>query len=162
MAGINKVILIGNLGGKPEMKYTQTGVPVTSFTIATTEYAGKDESGNRKEHTEWHKITAWRGLAEICDKYLDKGSKVYIEGKIRTDKWTDQNNVTRWTTKIIMDNMVMLSQKGTRESVPQGAGEMEPDFPSSSGTSFPSGAQGAKGVTDIDLDGDDDLDNSFL
>lgn len=161
MAGINKVILIGNLGAKPEMKYTQTGVPVTSFTLATSEYAGKDESGNRKEHTEWHKITAWRGLAETCEKYLDKGSKVYIEGKIRTDKWTDQNNVTRWTTKIIMDNMIMLSPKGTRESVGEYEGDV-PEAPSSSGTSFPSGAKGAKGVTDIELDGEDDLDQSFL
>ena len=162
MAGINKVILIGHLGGKPEMKYTQTGVPVTSFTLATTEYAGKDESGNRKEHTEWHKITAWRGLAETCEKYLDKGTKVYIEGKIRTDKWTDQNNVTRWTTKIIVDNMVMLSPRGTRESVAEYDQDEMPSAPSSSGTSFPSSDQGSRGVTDIDLDGDDELEDSFL
>ncbi|MFH1514998.1 MAG: single-stranded DNA-binding protein, partial [bacterium] len=100
--------------------------------------------------------------AEICEQYLDKGSKVYIEGRLRTNKWTDQNNVTRWTTEIHADNMVMLSPRGTRESVAEYDQDEMPSAPSSSGTSFPSSDQGSRGVTDIDLDGDDELEDSFL
>jgi single-strand DNA-binding protein len=162
MAGVNKVILIGNLGAKPEMKYTQSGVPVTTMSIATTEFAGKDESGNRKEHTEWHRVTAWRKLAEICNQYLDKGTKVYIEGRLRTDKWVGQDNVNRYSTKIVADNMLILSPKSQRESVTDAEPYDVPDeFPSSSGTSFPSGATSSHGTEDIDLDLDD-LDENFL
>ena len=78
MVGVNKVILIGNLGAKPELRYTPSGVPVCNFSVATTERWGTDESGERKEHTEWHRIVAWRKLAEIFGQYLDKGSKFYI------------------------------------------------------------------------------------
>ncbi|MCD6218007.1 single-stranded DNA-binding protein [bacterium] len=163
MSGVNKVILVGNLGAKPEATFTKSGIPMTKFRIATTEWIGKDESGNKKEHTEWHRIVTWRGLAEVCDKYLDKGTKVYIEGKIRTNKWTGDDNVTRYTTEIIADNMVILTPKGTRESVP----EMEVDapgvYPSSSGTSFPPKDSGTGGgATNVDLDKDEDLDNTFL
>lgn len=162
MAGVNKVILIGNLGAKPEMKYTQSGVPVTKMRIATTEYAGKDESGNRKEHTEWHNVTAWRKLAEICNQYLDKGTKVYFEGHLRTNKWAGQDNVTKYFTEIVAENMLILSPKGQRDSVADAEPYNVPDeFSSSPGASFPSGAGSSSGSEDIDLDLDD-LDENFL
>lgn len=107
---INKAILIGNLGADPEMRYTQNGTPVVSFTMATTErYKNKD--GEQVENTEWHKITAWQRLAEICGEYLSKGSRVYIEGKLQTRKWQDQDGNDRYTTEIVAREMKMLSPK---------------------------------------------------
>jgi single-strand DNA-binding protein len=108
---INKVILIGNLGADPEIRYTQSGTPVASFTIATTE-RWKDKEGNQQEQTEWHRIVAWRRLAEICGEYLNKGSKVYIEGKLQTRKWQDQNGNDRYTTEIVAREMKMLTPRG--------------------------------------------------
>ena len=117
--GVNKVILIGNLGRKPEMRYTSKGVPVASFTVATTERWGRDaETGEAKEHTEWHRITAWSKLAEICGQYLDKGTKVYLEGRIRRSEYTDQSGIKRWSTDIHVDQMEILTPKGMRETVP--------------------------------------------
>ncbi len=107
---INKVILIGNLGADPEIRYTQDGTPAASFTVATTErWKGKD--GQMQEQTEWHRITAWRRLAEICGEYLSKGSRVYIEGKLQTRKWKDQNGNDRYTTEIVAREMKMLSPR---------------------------------------------------
>jgi single-strand DNA-binding protein len=129
MTGVNKVILIGNLGAKPELKYTPSGVPFCKFNIATTERWGTDDKGERKEHTEWHRITAWRRLAEICGQYLDKGSKVFIEGRLRTRQWTDNDNVKRYTTEVYADEMVMLTPKGVREQAPEYP-EDAADYPS--------------------------------
>lgn len=160
MTGVNKVILVGNLGGKPEMKYTQSGVPYTKFNIATTELAGLDDSGNRKEHTEWHRITAWRKLAEVCSQYLDKGMKVYIEGRIRTDKYTGQDGITRWSTQILADNIVFLTPKGTSREEVMEEPELPSDIPSSGKkTSFPKRVEEDE-VQDIDLN--DNLDENFL
>lgn len=108
---INKVILIGNLGADPELKYTQSGTPVANFRLATSE-KWKAQDGAMTDHTEWHRIVAWRRLAEICGEYLRKGSKVYIEGKLRTREWEDQNGNKRWTTEIQADEMKMLDSKG--------------------------------------------------
>lgn len=108
---INKAILIGNLGGDPEIRYTQSGTQVASFTVATTErFKGKD--GQMQENTEWHRIVSWNRLAEICGKYLHKGSHVYIEGKIQTRKWQDQSGNDRYTTEIVAREMKMLNSKG--------------------------------------------------
>lgn len=107
MAGINRVILIGNLGKDPEIRSLEGGVKVANFPLATTEtYRGK--TGEKNEHTEWHNIVLWRGLAEVAEGYLKKGNTVYIEGKIRTRDWTDKDGNKRYTTEIIADNMVML------------------------------------------------------
>lgn len=108
---INKVILIGNLGADPEIRYTQNGTPVASFTVATTE-RWKGQDGQMQEQTEWHRITAWQRLAEICGEYLSKGSKVYIEGKLQTRKWQDQSGNDRYTTEIVAREMKMLSPRG--------------------------------------------------
>jgi len=108
---INKVILIGNLGADPEIRYTQSGTPVASFNIATTE-RWKDKEGQMQEQTEWHRIVAWTRLAEICGEYLNKGSRVYIEGKLQTRKWQDQNGNDRYTTEIVAREMKMLTPRG--------------------------------------------------
>jgi len=111
MAGVNKVILVGNLGRDPEVRTIESGAKVATFTLATTEVY-KNKEGNKVEQTEWHRIVLWRGLAEVAEKYLRKGKPVYIEGKIATRKYTDKDNVERTVTEIIADNMVML---GTRD-----------------------------------------------
>ena len=107
---INKAILIGNLGADPEVRYTQTGTAVASFTIATTESWTKD--GAKEEKTEWHRIVAFARLGEICGEYLSKGSKVYIEGRIQTRSWDDKDGVKKYTTEIVAREMKMLSPKG--------------------------------------------------
>ena len=119
----NLVILIGNLGADPEVRYTQDGTAAASFTVATTErWKGKD--GQMQEHTEWHRVTAWRRLAEICGEYLQKGSRVYIEGKLQTRKWQDQQGNDRFTTEIIAREMKILSGgKGKSDSGSGGHGD---------------------------------------
>ncbi len=103
---MQKTTLIGNLGSNPELR-DANGTPVCSFSVATTE-RWKDGQGNKQEKTEWHKIVAWRNLANICAESLGKGSKVYIEGKNKTRKWTDQNNVEHYITEIHAKEMEML------------------------------------------------------
>jgi single-strand DNA-binding protein len=107
MAGINKVILVGNLGKDPEVRHLEGGASVAHFTLATNEYY-KDKQGNRVERTEWHNIAAWRGLAEMAEKFLKKGQQVYVEGKIRTRQYQDKDNQTRYITEIIADEITML------------------------------------------------------
>ena len=131
MAGVNKVILIGNLGKDPEVRYLDSGVAVANFSLATTE-SYKNKEGERISQTEWHNVVLWRGLAEITEKYLKKGNSVYIEGKIKNRKWEDKDGNTRYTTEILADNMTMLGKKDagssetsesttttTEESIPQ-------------------------------------------
>jgi single-strand DNA-binding protein len=134
MAGVNKVILIGHLGADPEMRYTADGTAVCNFRIATTEKF-KDRQGNMQERTEWHKVVAWRKLAEICGQYLAKGKQVYIEGKIRNESW-EKDGVKQYSYKIEADNMTMLGGPGgrsqERETEPFGApqgGTPEDDIP---------------------------------
>lgn len=111
---VNKVILVGNLGKDPELKYTPSGDAVCSFSIATTEkFKGRD--GQMQEKTEWHNIVAWRQLAEICGKYLHKGKQVYIEGKIQSRSYDDRDGNKRYITEIIADQMQMLGSKGDGE-----------------------------------------------
>jgi len=111
---INKVILIGNLGQDPELRYTSAGVPVATFTLATNE-SWKDQDGNLQERTQWHNIIAWRKLAEICGEYLKKGSRVYIEGRIQYRNYDDKNGIKRYVTEIIADQMMMLDTKGASQ-----------------------------------------------
>ena len=115
MAGVNKVILVGNLGKDPEVKYLDSGVAVANFSLATSE-SYKNKEGERVNQTEWHNIVLWRGLAEVAEKWLKKGSNVYIEGKIKTRKWEDKDGNTRYNTEILADNMTMLGSKSTSES----------------------------------------------
>jgi len=110
MAGVNKVILVGNLGRDPEVRYLDSGVAVANFSLATTENY-KNKQGEKVSQTEWHNIVLWRGLAEVAEKWLKKGSSVYIEGKIRTNKWEDKEGNTRYNTEILADNMTMLGNR---------------------------------------------------
>ena len=110
--GVNKVILIGNLGQDPEVKYMPNGGAVTNVTVATSESWKDKNTGEQKENTEWHRVVFFRRLAEIAGEYLKKGSKVYIEGKLQTRKWQDQQGNDRYTTEIIANEMQMLDSRG--------------------------------------------------
>ena len=121
MAGVNKVILIGNLGADPEIRNLPSGASVANFNMATSEtYTNKN--GERVTQTEWHRIECWEGLAKIAEQYLRKGSSVYIEGKIRTEEWQDKDGNTRYTTRIRAQNMTMLGGR------PEGANGGQDDF----------------------------------
>jgi len=110
--GINKVIIVGNLGGDPETRYMPSGSAVTNLTVATNESWKDKQTGEQKDRTEWHKVAMFNRLAEIAAEYLRKGSQVYIEGKLRTRKWQDKSGQDRWTTEIIADEMQMLGGRG--------------------------------------------------
>lgn len=116
MASVNKVILVGRLGKDPEIRSTPSGTSVAKFSIATDDRY-TDKNGEKQERTEWHNITAWGKLAEICGQYLKKGKLVYIEGKIRTDSWDDkETGQKRYRTEIVADTMQMLDRKGDENS----------------------------------------------
>lgn len=110
--GINKVIIVGNVGGDPETRYMPSGSAVTNLTIATNESWKDKQSGEQKERTEWHRVAMFNRLAEIAAEYLRKGSQVYIEGKLRTRKWQDKSGNDRYTTEIVADEMQMLGGRG--------------------------------------------------
>ncbi|MBN2777929.1 MAG: single-stranded DNA-binding protein [Bacteroidales bacterium] len=112
---LNKVMLIGRLGKKPEVNYIKPDVPVARFSIATSE-TYKSKEGDKREVTEWHNITAWRFTAKFCENFLDKGMLVYIEGKLQTRKWDGQDGVTRYATDIVADNIKILEKRATQDS----------------------------------------------
>jgi single-strand DNA-binding protein len=125
--GVNKVILIGNLGADPEVKYTPSGSAVANLRLATTESRRDKQSGEQQEHTEWHRLVMFGRLAEIAGEYLRKGSQIYVEGRIQTRKWQDRDGNDRYTTEIVANEMQMLGgrqgmgapayeEEGTRES----------------------------------------------
>ncbi len=110
--GINKAILVGNLGKDPETRYTPSGSAVTNITVATSESWKDKQTGETQERTEWHRVVFFNRLAEVAGEYLKKGSQVYIEGKIQTRKWQDNNGNDRWTTEIVGNEMQMLGGRG--------------------------------------------------
>ena len=113
---VNKVILVGNLGKDPEIRHLENGATVANFSIATSENYKDRKTGEKVSQTEWHNIVAWRGLAEIAEKYLKKGQKVYIEGKLKTRTWQDQDGNNRYSTEVITDNLTMLGSGNQNES----------------------------------------------
>lgn len=116
MAGsVNKVILIGNLGKDPEVRHLENGAVVANFTLATSE-SYTDKNGNRVENTDWHDIVVWRGLAEVVEKYVRKGHKVYIEGKLKKRSWQDKEGNTRYTTEVVAEELTMLNRLDQNES----------------------------------------------
>ena len=117
--GINKVIIIGNLGRDPEVRYMSDGTAVANFSVATSEFWKDKQTGEKKERTEWHRIVAWRSLGELCGKYLSKGRQVYIEGKLQTRSW-EKDGVTHYSTEIIASDVQFLG--GRDESTGAGAG----------------------------------------
>lgn len=110
--GVNKVILVGNLGRDPEMKYTASGAAIANITVATSDSWNDKQTGERVEKTEWHRVVAFQRLAEIMGEYLKKGSQVYIEGKLQTRKWQDQNGQDRYSTEVVASDMQMLGARG--------------------------------------------------
>lgn len=137
MAGVNKVILLGNLGKDPEIRYLEGGTAVANFTLATSETYKDRTSGERKSITEWHNVVVWRGLAEIAEKYLKKGSQIYIEGKLRSRQWQDKDGNNRYTTEIVADTMQMVGKRddnASNESTPsspdiENNNEVDDDLP---------------------------------
>jgi len=127
--GVNKVILVGNLGQKPEMRYTATQTAVANLSIATTESWKDKESGENRDKTEWHRVVFFGNLAEIAERYLDKGSSVYVEGKIQTRKWQDKEGKDRWTTEILGNQLTMLGSRGSNDSSSQQDSSSETPFP---------------------------------
>ena len=121
MASVNKVILVGNLGKDPDVRYMPSGEAITNITLATTDTWKDKNSGERRETTEWHRVVFFRKLAEIAGQYLKKGSQVYIEGSLKTRKWQDKDGQDRYTTEIVADEMKMLGSR-------QGGGEPSGDY----------------------------------
>lgn len=121
MASVNKVILVGNVGHDPEVRYVEKDLPVATFSLATTTRSYKAKNGTQiPEHTEWHRIVLWRGLAKIAEQYVKKGTPVYIEGKLQTRSWTDQQGIQHSVTEIVGSEMQLLGKKpGETESVPE-------------------------------------------
>ena len=147
--GVNKVILVGNLGNDPETRYMPSGGAVTNLSLATSESWKDKQTGEQKERTEWHKVAMFGRLAEISAEYLRKGSQVYIEGKLRTRKWQDNNGNDRYTTEVIADEMQMLGGRGG--SAPMGGGG---PGPSSNGPSSQGGGNSGPPTAD---EFDDDI-----
>ncbi len=111
MSGVNKVILVGNLGADPTMRHTPSGSAVVNFNVATSE-TFKNKNGEKETRTEWHRVVAWARLAEICNEYLKKGKQVYIEGRLQTRSWEDQSGTKKYSTEVVANNMVMLGRAG--------------------------------------------------
>lgn len=160
MAGVNKAIIIGRLGQDPEIRYFQDGTAVANFSVATSEEWKDKETGEKRERTEWHRIVAFKRLAEICGQYLAKGRQVYIEGRIQTREWEDRDGNKRYTTEIVASTMQMLGSKsdaapqnaygggqaGGYGRAPQGGppnqGGQGPGYPGGAGGGFPGGPMG--------------------
>jgi len=142
--GVNKVILIGNLGKDPEVRYMPSGSAVTNVTIATSESWKDKQSGEQQERTEWHNVVFFNRLAEIAGEYLKKGSKVYVEGSLRTRKWQDKEGKDRYTTEIVANEMQMLDSRG--------AGGSAAPAPESSAGSWPKESPATESAGEFDDD----------
>ena len=134
MASVNKVIIVGNLGQDPEVRYTQDGKPIANFSIATSESWKDKNTGEKKEKTEWHRVCVFGRIAEVCGEYLSKGSPVYIEGKLQTRKWQDKDGQDRYTTEVVVDmrgTVQFLGQKPQRGG--QAVSNEPPPYPADDG-----------------------------
>ena len=151
--GINKVILIGNLGRDPETRYTQGGSAVTTFSLATSDQWRDRETNEQQERTEWHRVVCFARLGEIAGQYLRRGSKCYIEGRLQTRSWEDREGQTRYTTEIVARDMQMLDSRGDSSGSypppPQGGGPQERPQP---GRSAPPATDSADDLDDLDDD----------
>jgi single-strand DNA-binding protein len=127
MRGVNKVVLIGNVGKAPELQMLEGNLAVVKFPLATTENY-KDKNGNSVSHTEWHTVVLWRGLAELAQKYLHKGSMIYVEGRIRYRNWEDKDKIKRGSTEIVGDNFVMLDKRKEQEGRSESSESVEENF----------------------------------
>ena len=142
--GVNKAIIVGNLGRDPEVRYSANGNAIANVTVATTDSWKDRQSGERQERTEWHRVVFFNRLAEIVAEYLKKGSQVFIEGRIQTRKWEDKDGNDRWTTEIVASEMQMLGSRG---------GGMQGASPDDSGAA-PAPGGGSSGFSDSEFDDD--------
>ena len=148
---VNKVILVGNLGKDPEVKYTTSGIPVAKFSVATNERY-KDKSGEWQDRTEWHNIVAWQRLAEIVGEYVKKGSKIYIEGRLQTSSWEDkQSGEKKYRTEIVIQDLVLLSGRGDGESEGRSRGTAAAGSPVDQRPPQPEQFTQETGITDEDI-----------
>jgi single-strand DNA-binding protein len=154
MASVNKVILIGNLGKDPETRYLPSGDAVTNITLATTESWKDKKSGDKQEHTEWHRVSFFGRLAEVAGEYLKKGSPVYVEGRIRTRKWQDKEGQDRYTTEVVADRMQLLGGRGAAGSGEGGGGSTAREPAAAGGAGGKAPAKKSGGSFD---DMDDDI-----
>lgn len=150
MASINKVIIVGNLGRDPETRYTTGGEPIANITVATSDRWRDKATGEQKEATEWHRVTFFGKLAEIVGQYLKKGSQVYVEGRLRTRKYTDKDGIDRYATEVIADTMQMLgSRQGSGEPMGESYGSRAPAARTAPANTAPNAGAG---LSDIDDD----------
>jgi single-strand DNA-binding protein len=156
MASVNKVILIGNLGRDPEVRYAPSGSAICNVTLATSRQWKDKTSGERQEETEWHRVVFYDRLAEIAGEYLKKGRPVYVEGRLKTRKWTDKDGVEKYTTEIVADQMQLL---GSREGMGDGGGES--GGARSAPASRPTGGGAAKPAAQKSSTGFDDMDDDI-
>ncbi len=155
--GINKVILVGNLGSDPDVRYMPSGDAITNISIATSETWKDKQTGEPRERTEWHRVVFFRGLAGVAGEYLKKGSKVYIEGSLRTRKWQGQDGQDRYSTEIVANDMQMLDSRGGGTT---DFGDKPASFASPAGSNSPAGSTPApapSGQADVVDDFDDDI-----
>lgn len=145
MSGVNKVILIGNLGADPDLRHTPSGTAVSNLRLATTEVFSTRE-GEKNKRTEWHRVVAFGRLAEICNQYLKKGRQVYIEGRLQTREWEDKNGDKRYTTEIVATNMTMLGGRG--DSAGYSSDEAQPEAPAET-VDAPAGGAAADDDSDL-------------
>ena len=162
---VNKVVLIGNLGKDPEIRHTQSGLTVASLTLATTESWKDKLSGERKENTEWHRLSVFNRLGEMCGQYLKKGNKIYIEGKLKTRKWQAQDGSDRYTTEFVVSQLEMLDSKAnnmtnlsetatTQTRVNVKPNKVAPVLPTNGTKPFEANSNNAGSYVSLDFDDD--------
>jgi len=158
--GVNKVILVGNLGNDPETRYTQAGAAITNVSVATSETWKDKQTGQPQERTEWHRVVFFNRLAEIAGEYLRKGSKVYVEGALRTRKWQDKEGQDRYSTEIVANEMQMLDSRGGGQgggnAAPEGYGQSAPRSAPAAAPRAPAGGAPAAGSPPGDFGSFDD------
>jgi len=156
--GVNLVILVGNLGQDPEVRYMPNGNAVANITVATSE-SWKDQQGQVQERTEWHRVVLYRRLAEIAGEYLKKGAKVYLEGSLQTRKWTDQQGQERYTTEIAADEMQMLDSRPAGQGAPAGQGSAagKPQRPAAASGGYASQKPATQAYNEAPVSFDDDI-----
>ena len=148
---VNKVILIGNLGRDPEVRRLENGAVVANFPIATSETYVDRTTGERRDNTDWHNIVVWRGLAEVVEKYVKKGTKVYVEGKLKTRSWTDQQGATRYTTEVVADELTILTPRGGE------LGNNGAQMPQTQQNPYPTNEPTTPSPMNLEIDPNDDL-----
>lgn len=154
--GVNKAIILGNLGANPEVRYTPSGTAVANLSVATSEFWQDRQTGERHENTEWHRLVLFNRLAEVAGEFLSKGSKVYVEGRIQTRKWQDRDGHDRYTTEIVVNDLQMLDGR-SQQGGNAGQGRTQPGAQPTNETAGSGGSGGSAGASGPPDDFDDDI-----